>query len=147
MTLIELKKALIEKMKTKYPESTYRYYGIEVVEGYQKPSFFTQLKPITLDFSNRNSTENVLTFYITYFQKEINEADMLRKVDELRELFGQYLMVGKRAVDISNFDFDYAGNDKNILEISFDLEFFGKIETKNTAPTITEVETKVEMEE
>lgn len=72
---------------------------------------------------------------------------MLRKVDELRELFGQYLMVGKRAVDISNFDFDYAGNDKNILEISFDLEFFGKIETKNTAPTITEVETKVEMEE
>ena len=79
MTLIELKKVLIEKMKTKYPESTYRYYGIQVVEGYQKPSFFTQLKPVTLDFSNRNSTENVLTFYITYFQKCLVYSEKILK--------------------------------------------------------------------
>lgn len=147
MTLVELKKALLNKMKSIYPESAYRYYGVEVVEGYKKPSFFTQLKPVTLTPNNHNSTENVLTFYITYFQKQVDEVDMLKKVDELRALFGMYIMVGDRAADITNFDFDYAGNDKNILEVSFDLEFFGKIEPNNDAPLIEGVETTVEMEE
>lgn len=147
MTLLELKAALIRKLKTIYPDSMYRYYGVEVVEGYQKPSFFTQLKPVTLDFANKNATENVLTFYITYFQKEIDEVDMLRKVDEIKDLFGLYLRVGDRAVDISDFDFDYAGNDKNILEISFDLSFYGNIMKEEETELISEVQTNVEMEE
>lgn len=146
MTLLELKKALIQKMQTLYPSTEYRYYGVEVVEGYVKPAFFTQLKPITMDFANKNSTENVLTFYITYFQKQTDEADMLRKVDEIRELFGQYLQVCGRAVDITDFSFDYVGNDRNILEISFDLEFFGKLEHGTDAEIISAVETRIEME-
>ena len=122
MTLLELKKALIQKMQTLYPSTEYHYYGVEVVEGYVKPAFFTQLKPVTMDFANKNSTENVLAFYITYFQKQTDEVDMLRKVDGIRALFGKYLQVGDRAVDITDFSFDYVGNDRNILEISFDLE-------------------------
>lgn len=146
MTLLELKKALVQKMQTLYPSTEYRYYGVEVVEGYVKPAFFTQLKPVTMDFANKNSTENVLAFYITYFQKQTDEADMLRKVDGIRALFGQYLQVGGRAVDITDFSFDYVGNDRNILEVSFDLEFFGKLEQETGAELISAVETKVEME-
>ena len=147
MTLLDIKAALLQKLKSKYPPDQYHYYGLEVVEGYKKPSFFTQLKPVTLAFSNKNSTENVLTFYITYFQKEIDEVDMLRKVDEIRELFGMFLKVGERAMDISDFSFDYAGNDKNILEISFDLEFFGKLEHDTDAELITSVQSTIGLEE
>lgn len=146
MTLLELKKALVQKMQTLYPSTEYRYYGVEVVEGYVKPAFFTQLKPVTMDFANKNSTENVLAFYITYFQKQTDEADMLRKVDGIRELFGRFIRVGDRAVDITDFSFDYVGNDRNILEVSFDLEFFGKLEQETGAELISAVETKVEME-
>lgn len=146
MTLLELKKALIQKMQTLYPATEYRYYGIEVVEGYAKPAFFTQLKPVTMDSANKNSTENVLAFYITYFQKQTDEVDMLRKIDGIRELFGSFIRVGDRAVDITDFSFDYAGNDRNILEISFGLEFFGKLEQGTGAGLISAVETRLEME-
>ena len=146
MTLLELKRALIQKMQTLYPSTEYRYYGVEVVEGYVKPAFFTQLKPVTMDFANHNATENILSFYITYFQKQTDEADILRKVDGIRALFGKYLQVGDRAVDITDFSFDYVGNDRNILEISFDLEFFGKLERETDAGIISVVETKVGME-
>ena len=72
---------------------------------------------------------------------------MLRKVDEIRELFGMFLKVGERAMDISDFSFDYAGNDKNILEISFDLEFFGKLEHDTDAELITSVQSTIGLEE
>ena len=146
MTFFELKKTLIQKMQTLYPATEYRYYGVEVVEGYAKPAFFTQLKPITMDFANRNSTENVLAFYITYFQKQVDEADMLRKIDGIRELFGSFIRVGDRAVDVSGFSFDYEGNDRNILEVSFDLEFFGKLEREVDAEMIGAVVTATEIQ-
>ena len=146
MTFFELKKTLIQKMQTLYPATESRSYGVEVVEGYAKPAFFTQLKPITMDFANRNSTENVLAFYITYFQKQVDEADMLRKIDGIRELFGSFIRVGDRAVDVSGFSFDYAGNDRNILEVSFDLEFFGKLEREVDAEMIGAVVTATEIQ-
>ena len=146
MTLLELKKALIQKMQTLYPATEYRYYGIEVVEGYAKPAFFTQLKPVTMDSANKNSTENVLAFYITYFRKQTDEVDMLRKIDGIRELFGSFIRVGDRAVDITDFSFDYVGNDRNILEVSFDLEFFGKLEQEADAEMIGAVITTTEIQ-
>lgn len=132
MTLVELKKGLIKRMQTRYPPDMYRYYGIEVVEGYVRPAFFTQLRPVSMEDANLNSTENILTFYINYFQKRPDEADILRKVDEIRKLFRHCVKIGDRAVDISGFSYDFIGSDKNILEISFDLSFFGKWEKEST---------------
>ena len=71
---------------------------------------------------------------------------MLRKIDGIRELFGSFIRVGDRAVDVSGFSFDYAGNDRNILEVSFDLEFFGKLEREVDAEMIGAVVTATEIQ-
>ncbi len=128
MTLAELKKALIGKLKELYPDGQYKYYGIEVKEGYKRPSFFTKLEPVDTERVSHNTNHTRCTFYITYFQEDCNEEDILQKADEIQGLFGGFAMVGKRAADVTGFHFDMVGRDKDIMEISIDIEFFSRIE-------------------
>lgn len=133
MRLKELKTALLELMQSKYPKTKYKYYSNAVVEKYQRPCFFTQLKLSPQEPTNYNTRTNRASFYIEFMQKTINEPEQLDMIDELRELFGLFVKVGDRALDVLNFEFDYIGTDRNTLEISIDLEWSEKIMHKETA--------------
>ena len=145
--LVQLKKRLHDLMKEEFPESEYKYYGIEVTQGYEVPAFFTQLKPVTIEANNNNTKRNVYTFYINYFQKEADEVDTFEKVEVLKNVFGNYVKVGERAVDVSNYSYDYVGQDNNILEISFDLEWSENTMKPKTEPLMSSVLLNKEMEE
>lgn len=145
--LVQLKKRLHDLMKEEFPESEYKYYGIEVTQGYEVPAFFTQLKPVTIEANNNNTKRNVYTFYINYFQKEADEVDTFEKVEVLKNVFGNYVKVGERAVDVSNYSYDYVGQDNNILEISFDLEWSENTMKPKTEPVMSSVLLCKEMEE
>lgn len=145
--LVQLKKRLHDLMKEEFPESEYKYYGIEVTQGYEVPAFFTQLKPVTIEANNNNTKRNVYTFYINYFQKEADEVDTFEKVEVLKNVFGNYVKVGERAVDVSNYSYDYVGQDNNILEISFDLEWSENTMKPKTEPAMSSVLLCKEMEE
>lgn len=132
MTLKDIKKGLITLLKTKYPK--HHYYSMSVTEGYERPSFFTQLKPVLMENRNERTRENIVMFYIDYFQEEIDEVDMLDKIDEIRKLFGTHVMIGKRALDVLSIDYDFIGTDRNILEISIELEWMDQIEHSNEKP-------------
>ncbi|MDY4028107.1 MAG: hypothetical protein SOY46_02430 [Butyrivibrio crossotus] len=145
--LVQLKKRLHDLMKEEFPASEYKYYGIEVTQGYEVPAFFTQLKPVTIEANNNNTKRNVYTFYINYFQKEADEVDTFEKVEVLKNVFGNYVKVGERAVDVSNYSYDYVGQDNNILEISFDLEWSENTMKPKTEPVMSSVLLCKEMEE
>lgn len=127
MRLKELKIALIELMQSKYPKSKYKYYSNAVVENYQRPCFFTQLRLTPQEPGNYNTRQNRASFYIDFMQKSINEAEQLDLIDDLRDLFGLFVKVGDRAVDVVNFEYDYTGTDRNVLEIAIDLEWSDRI--------------------
>jgi len=145
--LLQLKKRLLELMKKEFPADEYKYYGIEVMQGYEVPAFFTELKPVTIEAVNHNITRNVYTFYIDYFQSEVDEIDIFEKVEVLKSVFGNYIMVGDRAIDVSNFSHDYIGQDNDILEISLDLEWSENIMKPKTEPVMESVTINTEMEE
>ncbi|MCI8408705.1 MAG: hypothetical protein HFJ09_05460 [Lachnospiraceae bacterium] len=138
MTLIEVKKGLNEALQTLYQPPKYQFYGVDVVEGYQRPCFFTKLQSIQMQPENYNTYFNQAAFYITYMQKEVDEVDIMKKVEEIKELFKLYIKIGKRAIDVTNFDYDFIGNDKNILEISIDLEWMDRIEHKTNQPLMAD---------
>ena len=69
-------------------------------------------------------------------QEILDEADILDKVEEIRDLFGQYVKIGDRAVDVYDFGFDYVGTDNNILEISLDIEWFDRIKHETNEQTM-----------
>lgn len=147
MTLTELKKGLLELMSTIYPNTEYKYYAMDVVEGFQRPCFFTQLKPVDTDPNNYNTRNNKLTFYIDYFQLEVDEADMLDKIDRLRNLFGLSINIHNRAVKVSGYEWDFVGTERNVAEIRVDLQWSDQIPHYRTAPLIEHVETEIETEE
>ena len=145
MTLTELKGGLLALLKTIYPK--YKYYSAAVVEGYDRPCFFTQLKPVDMGTENYNSRKNRMIFYITYMPKRVDEAESLCMIQEMRDLFGMYVKIGGRVVYVESFDWNFIGTDRNILEMSVELYWLDRIEHNTDAPVIEQVVTSKEMEE
>lgn len=147
MTLAEIKKGLLSHMQTSFPCDKYKYYSMDVVEGFDRPCFFTQLKPVDTAPQNYNSRNNVLTFYINYLQTEIDEFEMLETIDKIRNLFGLAVKIGDRAVKVDNFEWDFIGKDRNVVEISVDIQWMDKIEHEITEQIVESVQTNTNMEE
>lgn len=147
MRLVQLKTGIVSLMKKKYPSPEYKYYSKMVIESYDRPSFFLRLAPIQNSRETTNFRSKQFALYITYFQPILDEVDMLTKVDEIEELFGNYIQIGDRAIDVTGFDFDYLGTDRNILEVTIDLEWMDLIEKIETADLMESVSLKREMED
>ena len=145
MTLKELKSGIVTLIKSQFPNI--KIYSMAVVENYKRPSFFMQLKPTTMEPENYNSRRNRVSLYIDYLQKAIDEGDQLDVIDGLRDLFGLSIKIGDRAVDVVGFDYDYIGTDRNIPEISIDLEWFDRIDHPVTEPIMESMALNEALEE
>lgn len=147
MTLSELKKGLLSLMQTIYPETEYKYYGMDVSEGFERPSFFTQIKPVEMDPNNYNSRNNRVTFFIDYMQEIVDEVDALDKIQQIRDSFGLAVKIGDRAVKVVSYDYDFIGTERNIPEISIDLEWMDRIDHTENLPLMESAEINQEMME
>lgn len=144
MKFSEVKAGLNAVLQKKFPivsedpkVQTYAYYGLEVVEGYETPCFFTRLETGESRPSNKSTLYHSLIFSITYFPAETDEIDMMDKLDTIRELFelGCYVQTGteKRYLDCQDFDWGFDGTERDILEISVTLEYLTDIRKPVTA--------------
>ncbi|MGN6713423.1 phage tail terminator family protein [Anaerocolumna jejuensis] len=124
----EIYKAVNARLKTKY---NYRTYGQEVAEGYDKPSFFVNLIPKIISNESVFYKRFAYTISITYFSDktgEVKTIDSLKKIDEIQELFGNNLKIKEGvSINLSDYSYDFVGNDADILQISIDTEFYDKI--------------------
>jgi hypothetical protein len=111
-----------------------------VREAYERPSFFTLLKPVNMAANNYNTRSNQVMFIINYMQTEIDEAEALEVIEQLRDLFGLYVKVGDRAVKVTAFDFDFVGSEQNIPEITVDLEWHDRIDHDVDLPVMESAE-------
>lgn len=120
----------------KYPE--YKIYGKEIKEGYETPSFFTEI----VDRGSRAETKNFasggFTVKVTYFQKVKNELDQLKKVDEIKDLFGLIFFVGERRLVMGEYSHDFIGEYSDILQISIDIDYKENTKKEDTAPIAAE---------
>lgn len=142
-----MKAGLLKLLETEYPKETYKYYSMAVVENYERPCFFTQLLPVDMRPENYNSRKNEVVFYITILLEKADEARMLDMIQHIRDLFGLNVMVRDKSVNVTDFDWNYTGKDRNIPEIAVSLMWFDRIEHKNSAPVVEQVVTNNELEE
>lgn len=144
MTYTELKAGLNAHLQTVFPMvsddplvQTYAYYGLEIVEGYETPCFFTRLETGESRPSNKSTLYHRLTFSIMYFPTDIDEIDLMDKVDKIRELFELGVTITtsteSRCVDCVGFDWGWGGTERDVLEISVDLEYMTDIRPPETA--------------
>ena len=144
--MVTLKSAMLERLKNLYQKG-YKFYGIEVIEGYEKPSFHTQLVPTSLEFVNQNQDMKSFDFSITYFQKKADEADALEKATEIRNAFGLTIPVENRFIKVDSFDFDFVGDHNNIPQYTVSVSFCDDTPIKKPAkPLAKEIITKIRTE-
>lgn len=147
MTILEAKKMLIDVIKTVYPASQYKYYSMAVVEGYERPCFFTQLKIIENQPSNYNSRRIRANFYIDYMQKEVDEADYLEVAESLQEAFGLYVKNENGVIYVGDVNWQYVGSERNVIEISVEVEWGVPIIHEDSSPLMNNFGLNLEMEE
>lgn len=129
IALTELKKGMIAVLRELYPKG-YKFYGNEVVEGYDKPSFFTQLIPVTMENVTQHTTNNTMLFVITYFQKNKDEADNFKKITEIRKAFGLKVEIADRQINVEEMDFQFIGEEGNILQIQVTINYIDDMENE-----------------
>lgn len=145
ISIVDLKAALNGVIQNKYG-SSYKYYGIEITEGYEKPSFFTQLLPVNLNPITTNFSEKRFSFIITYFSKKVDEEDALTKVSELMDAFGLKVKVKDRYVNVSEFEYEFVGEKSNILQMSLNVSFMDEIKKEETRQLMNELGVKQRLE-
>lgn len=118
----DLVRELNSMLKRKYPDV--KIYGNDTTEGWIKPYFFLECVPYGMNYVSRNYMKKTCSLKITYFQRVKDEPDQYQKVEEIRELLGMKFCVKGRKLDIKEYTHDYVGEYNNILQISFDLEWF-----------------------
>lgn len=129
IALTELKKGMIAVLRELYPKG-YKFYGNEVVEGYDNPSFFTQLIPVTMENVTQHTTNNTMLFVITYFQKNKDEADNFKKITEIRKAFGLKVEIADRQINVEEMDFQFIGEEGNILQIQVTINYIDDMENE-----------------
>ena len=120
MKQLDIKKALNELLKSKYDLPI---YGKEVAEGYNKPSFFTEIVPKGHKAETKNFASDGFTLHITYFQEVKDETDQLTKIDEIKDLFGMVFTVGERKLTVGDYSYDFIGQLEDILQIQIEFDF------------------------
>lgn len=121
MTLVEIKKHINLLLKDNF-KAVILHAG-EVKEGFSRPSFFTQIIPISSDYDTKNYTSNRMIVVVNYFPLAETELECLKMSDDLRRVFGMTLEVGKRRLLLKNISSEI--NDK-VLQFKFNLDYFGE---------------------
>lgn len=140
MTIKDVKNGLIECMQTIFPKSEYKYYSMAVVENYDRPCFFVQLKATDTSPANYNSRNMYGALYIDHFQESVDESKALDMIQKLQDGFGLAVTIGDRAVYVENMDWDFIGSERNHLQITIDLMWTVRIDHSETLPIMESAE-------
>jgi hypothetical protein len=153
----DIKKAIIDLLKAKYPQPPYSYYGIEVVEGYTPPAFFVDLRPRGMTDETINVMSRGYDVYIKHFPRKVDEAaylDIIREVtrsltahDKRKRKPRMTLKVGERYIKVDEFGYDYVGKNGDILQIEWNMTFYDFIEDGPQYEVMKELEISESIEQ
>lgn len=135
--LTELNKAVNGVLRSVYPD--YKIYAGEVKEGFQRPSFFTQIIPMRMDYETKNYQSDRLVVAITYLNENDTELENIKMYDSLVHAFGRTLKVKNRHLTLMNI---HPNNADGYMQFRFDLDFWSQLEREEKYELMKEIELK-----
>lgn len=134
MTLKDIKKAVNITLKSKYP---YPVYGVDTVEGYQRPSFFVYATETFSEYT-KNAIHKNVDVEIDFIQTIPDESEAMEFFATMGKAFMPKLAVGKRRLNVDGIYSRF--EDGNVPVFGFESEFWTAIEKpEETAPLMGEV--------
>ena len=107
------------------------------------PSFFTEILDKGSKAESKNFIRGGFTVKITYFPEKKSELDQLKKVDEIKELFGMVFCVGDRKLTVGECSHDYIGEYQDILQISIEFDYLENTSKEKTGPVAEIIEARI----
>ena len=143
--LKSIKNAYIKILKKQCPEIK-KIKSIEVEEGYKPPSFFVRIIPLIFrERATISIVKSQCMIETTFFQKDKDESQQLEIAEKIREGIGDYIEVCEEKLRVMDTELGYTGKAQNIMQFTFNLEFYEDIRQIATEPKIKGVRVKEEI--
>lgn len=124
-TISDVKRACNQTLKAAFPKVT--IYDNDTLDGYKRPSFFTEIISHGRRKESRYLTQIGFTYRITYFEATHNEAKCLEVYEKICQAFEPMLTVkGHTRLLVNNTD--YAWIDENLDKLQVTISFYDAVE-------------------
>lgn len=131
LTQIDILKAVRDILKTHYD---YPVYLDETKEGFESPCFFLKSNRLT-NLDNKSYELNNITIYLTFFSEKgtLNAEELYTIQDSLTSYFRSGFAVQKdnRYLLTKNLSHEIDGEDSDIIILSFDIQYYDYLYTKD----------------
>ena len=128
-------------LKQKYPEIT--RYGNDTVDKAVPPYFFVECVPTGMDRQTKNMLHKSCSVLITYVQRVPDQLDNLEKAEEIGELLGMTVRIRDRELLVLRYSHEYIGDQNNILQISFGLDWWEDTRRPDTEEIMENLHTEM----
>ena len=118
----EIAKAVTMIIKEAFPNAI--VYGDGVREGYKKPSFFIDIMPVNSINHTKSIKEEQLLITVSYFSDTTDSLKNFQVMQQLKVAIGQVLCVDNRTLTIQEMTTEKVGEDGDIYQITFDINYF-----------------------
>lgn len=118
----DIARAVTMVIKEAFPNAI--IYGDEVREGYKKPSFFIGIMPVTSINHTKSIKEEQLMITVSYFSDTAESLKNYQVMQQLKVAIGQMLCVDNRRFTIQEMTTEKVGEDGDIYQITFDINYF-----------------------
>ena len=118
----DIARAVTMIIKEAFPNAI--VYGDEVREGYKKPSFFIGIMPVSSINHTKSIKEEQLMITISYFSDTTDSLKNFQVMQQLKVAIGQVVCVDNRRFTIQELTTGKVGEDGDIYQITFDINYF-----------------------
>ena len=118
----DIARAVTTLIKEAFPNAI--VYGDEVQEGYKKPSFFIGIMPVNSINHTKRIKEEQLLITVSYFSNTTESLKNYQVMQQLKVAIGQVLCVDNRIFTIQEMTTEKVGEDGDIYQITFDIDYF-----------------------
>lgn len=128
-------------LQSAYPDIT--RYGNDTVDKAVPPYFFVECIPTSIQRQTQNMCHKGCTVMITYVQRIPDQVDNLEKVENIADTFGMNMEINNRNLLVLDYNHEYIGEQNNILQISFALDWWEDTHQESTEEMMEQLHTNV----
>lgn len=122
MRIRDIKTACNDVLVQAFPQ--YPVYGNDTRDGYQRPSFFTELIPRTYRRTSKRAVNAAYTYKATFLETTHDESVCLGIVDQITDAFEFLIKVGKEHLVVEEIDYDWIDTNHDVLQVTIDFQPF-----------------------
>lgn len=125
-----------------------RIYGNTTFDGYERPSFFTEISPVGYRPTGLCQKQVSYAFTATYFEKLHDEQQCLEIFEKIQEAAGAWIRAGERKIPVAGISMDWVGNTMDKMQIRIDLQTIVEVKSKEEeGDQMEDLELRLEKEE